>query len=83
METEKNGRKNIGQLKTSSGLFSRTLKSSLETVTSFKPVNFIITAEDEGNIQNPGGQVVLKTNGSKTSSVLGFMLFYFQAGIKT
>jgi hypothetical protein len=64
METEKNGRKNLGQLKTSSGLFSSTLKSSLETVTSFKPVNFIITAEDEGNIQNPGGQVVLETSGS-------------------
>ena len=64
MQTEKNGMKNIGQLKTSSGLFSSTLTSSLETVTSFKPVSFMITAEDEGNIQNPGGQVVLRTNGS-------------------
>ena len=53
METEKNGNKNIGQLKTSSGLFSSTLTSSLETVTSFKPVKFFITAEDEGNVQNP------------------------------
>lgn len=64
METESNGTKNIGQLKTSSGMFSSTLKSSLETVSSFKPVSFMITAEDEGNIQYPRGQVVLRTSGS-------------------
>jgi hypothetical protein len=61
METKQNGIKNIGQLKTSSGLFSKTLKSSLETVTSFKPVSFFITAEDNANIQYPGDQVVLRT----------------------
>ena len=63
METEKNGTKNIGQLKTSSGIFSNMLKSNLETVSAFKPVSFMITAEDEADIQYPGGQVVLKTNG--------------------
>lgn len=62
METENNGRKNIGQLKTSSGLFSNTLKSSLNTVTAFKPTSFFITAEDDANIQYPGGQKVLQTN---------------------
>ena len=61
METEKNGTKNIGQLKTSSGMFSSTLRSSLETVSPFKPVSFMITAEDEGNIEYPGGQTVLST----------------------
>ncbi len=61
METKQNGIKNIGQLKTSSGLFSKTLKSSLETVTSFKPVSFFITAEDNANIQYPSDQVVLRT----------------------
>lgn len=61
MVTEQNGRKNIGQLKTSSGLFSSKLKSSLETVTTFKPTGFFITAEDDANIQYPGGQVVLRT----------------------
>ncbi len=61
METEQNGTKNIGQLKTSSSLFSKTLKSSLETVTSFKPARFFVTAEDNPNIQRPGMQVVLRT----------------------
>jgi hypothetical protein len=61
METEQNGRKNIGQLKTSSGLLSKTLKSSLTTVTPFKPTGFVITAEDDASIQYPGGQVVLST----------------------
>ena len=63
METEKNGTKNIGQLKTSSGMLSSTLRSNLETVSPFKPVSFMITAEDEANVQYPGSQVVLKTNG--------------------
>lgn len=62
METEQNGRKNIGQLKTSSGLFSSALKSSLKTVSSFKPTSFFITAEDHADIQYPGGQEVLRTN---------------------
>jgi hypothetical protein len=61
METKQNGIKNIGQLKTSSGLFSKTLKSSLETVTPFKPARFFVTAEDNANIQQPGTQVVLIT----------------------
>lgn len=61
METGQNGNKNIGQLKTSSGLLSNALKSSLNTVTSFKPTGFFITAEDDADIQYPGGQVVLTT----------------------
>lgn len=62
MATENNGRKNIGQLKTSSGFLSNTLKSSLNTVTAFKPTGFFITAEDDANIQYPGGQTVLETS---------------------
>ncbi|GLU57409.1 hypothetical protein Dfri01_68700 [Dyadobacter frigoris] len=62
VQTEKNGDKNIGQLKTSSSLFSNTLKSSLTTVTSYKPIGFLISAEDDANIQSPGGQVVLRTS---------------------
>ncbi len=61
METEQNGTKNIGQLETSTSLFSKTLKSSLETVTPFKPTRFFVTAEDNANIQQPGPQVVLRT----------------------
>ncbi len=61
METEGNGRKNIGQLNTSSGFLSNTLKSSLSTTSSFKPIGFFITAEDNASVQYPSGQVVLTT----------------------
>ena len=62
MDTEQNGTKNIGQLRTSSGLLSKTLKSSLETVTPFKPRRFFITAEDDANLQYPSGVMVLNTS---------------------
>jgi len=61
METEQNGSKNIGQLKTSSGMLSNTLSSSLKTVATFKPTGFFITAENDANIQYPDGQTVLTT----------------------
>ncbi|MDQ6843443.1 MAG: hypothetical protein M3Z92_03690 [Bacteroidota bacterium] len=62
METSSNGTKNIGSLNTSSSLFSSTLKSSLKTVTPYKPTDFLITAENDKEVQYPNGQVVLKTN---------------------
>lgn len=55
------GIKNIGQLRSSSGLFSKTLKASLETVTSFEPTKVFITAEDDARVQYPGMQLVLTT----------------------
>ena len=60
IETDK-GIKNIGQLKSGSGLFSKALKASLETVTSFKPSRIFITAEDDPALLHPGMQVVLTT----------------------
>jgi hypothetical protein len=62
IETAENGSKNIGSLNTSSSLFSKTLKSSLKTVSPFKPVSLFITAEDNADIQYPGSQVVLMTD---------------------
>jgi hypothetical protein len=62
METEATRIENIGQLNISSGLFSNTRKGSLETVTSYKPSEVFITAEDDSNIQYPGRQVVLRAN---------------------
>lgn len=62
METEQNGTKNLGRLNTSSGLFSGKLRSSLKTVTGFKPTSFFITAEDEISPSYPSGQIVLRTN---------------------
>lgn len=61
IETENNGIKNIGQISSSSGLLSSTLKASLSTVTSFKPRVVFITAEDSGNASYPGGFTVLRT----------------------
>ena len=60
METERNGSKNLGQLKTSSGFLSKTMKSSLNTVSSFKPISFFVTAENDANIQYPG-EVIFRT----------------------
>lgn len=62
METENNGIKNIGQLKSGTGFFSSTLKASFHTVTSFKPERVFLTAENDAAIQSPGSQVVLTTN---------------------
>jgi hypothetical protein len=62
METSESGTKNIGSLNTSSSMLSKTLKSSLKTVSPFKPVGIYITAEDNADIQYPGSQVVLRTN---------------------
>src|SRR6186713_2022056 len=44
METVNNGTLNIGRLSSSHGLFSKAMKGSLETVTPYRPVRFIITA---------------------------------------
>lgn len=62
METASNGTNNIGSLNTSSGLLSGKMKSSLKTVTPYKPTGFFITAEDDANVQYANGQVVLRTN---------------------
>ena len=62
MQTESNGIKNLGQLKSSSGFFSSTKKAALSTVTSFTPNKVFITAEDQVNIPYPTGQPVLTTN---------------------
>ena len=62
METADNGVKNIGQLKTSSGPFSKSLKSSLKTVTPFKPPGFFVTGEESTSVQYPGTLIVMRTN---------------------
>jgi len=59
--TSSNGIKNLGQIKNETGLFSKTLKSELNTATPFEPNSFFITAENKADINYPDGQVVLKT----------------------
>jgi hypothetical protein len=55
--------KNLGQIKTAASLFSRTLKSSFQTVTVHRPVKIFITAEGEATVATPGMQMVLTTDG--------------------
>lgn len=62
METADNRAMNIGKLQTSKGLFSKTRKGELETVASFKPVRFFITAEDTNTPNIPGSEHVLTTS---------------------
>lgn len=62
VETEENGTRNIGQINSASGLFSKALKASLQTSVPFKPTRLFITAEDTGNVEHPGMQVVLQTD---------------------
>lgn len=61
MRTEDNTVRNIGKIKSSSGLLSKTLKGELEATSTSKPTSFFITAENDGNIQYPGNEVILQT----------------------
>lgn len=60
METS-SGTRNLGQLKSSSSLLSSTYRASLKTVSSNKPLRFIVTAEDKADNKEPGTFVVLET----------------------
>jgi hypothetical protein len=62
VETEEKGARNIGQLKTSSSMFSKTRKGSIETVSPYKPVKVFISAEDDAGIEQPGMVIVLTTD---------------------
>lgn len=61
MRTEDNTVKNIGKIKSSSGFLSSTLKGELTATATSKPTSFFITAENDGNVQYPGNEVVLQT----------------------
>lgn len=61
MVTDGQGTKNIGQIQSSSGLFSKSLKATLSTVSVFKPRSFFITAENDPATKFPGTPIVLQT----------------------
>lgn len=61
METEQNPVRNIGMMKSGNNLISKTYKGGLQATSTSKPTSFFITAEDDGNTQYPGNEVVLKT----------------------
>lgn len=62
MVPENNMTKSLGQLKSSTGFLSGTLKGSLKTVTTLKPVRFFITGEDNPSVAYPGTPIVLTTH---------------------
>ncbi len=62
MQTDEGYYKNLGQLESSSASMSTKLKATFETVSAFKPVRILITAEDEGSVQYPGSNLILTTN---------------------
>jgi hypothetical protein len=59
METQNNGTQNLGRLTTSHGLFSKAMKGSLETVTPYTPIRFLVTAEDRADAQYPSSETIL------------------------
>lgn len=62
MITEENITRNIGQISSKSGMLSKQLRASFETVSSFKPIKVFITAEDDASILSPSGQIILTTD---------------------
>lgn len=62
MVTDQDETKNIGQINSSKGFFTKKLKASFETVSSFKPTKIFITAENDPTIQYPAASVVLSTD---------------------
>ena len=67
MKTDQGNTENLGQLKSSSGLFSRQLQASLETVSSYQPVMIYVTTESDININYPGNQIVMTTGEFNTN----------------
>jgi hypothetical protein len=65
VETEEKGAKNIGQMKSSSSLFSKVKKASIKAVSIQKPRRVFISAEDDGSVEAPGTVIVLTTNSFK------------------
>jgi hypothetical protein len=61
METRQGSTENLGQLRSSRGLFSGQRTASLETVSSFQPVRVFVTAESGRNVNYPGKEVIMTT----------------------
>ena len=62
MLTDQGKTENLGQIKSSSGMFSKKLEASMQTSSSYKPAKIFITAEDNTDVQYPSDEVVLTTD---------------------
>jgi hypothetical protein len=65
MENQEGRPKNLGQINSSHETFTRKLKASFQTVSSFKPTKIYITAEDESNVNFPSTMIVLQSKSIK------------------
>lgn len=63
MEGDDNETKNIGQIKSSKSLFSKSLRGSFETVSSVKPKKVFLTAENDPSAQYPDNTDIILTTG--------------------
>lgn len=61
MEAGREPVKKLGQINPSSGLFSKTLKGSLNATSIEEPNHVFITAENNVDVQYPNGDVILTT----------------------
>ena len=61
MVTDQGKTENLGQIKSSSGMFSKKLEASMETSSSYKPAKIFITAEENTEVQYPSDEVILTT----------------------
>ncbi len=62
METDNGNMENLGQVKSTTSLFSKQHKAFLETVSSFKPSKIFITTENDINVRYPDRLVILTTD---------------------
>lgn len=65
MENQEGRPKNLGQINSSHETFTKKLKASFQTVSSFKPTKIYITAEDESNVNFPSSMIVLQSKAIK------------------
>ena len=62
MVTDENLTRNLGQVRTSSSMFSKKLNLNFETKTVFRPVRIFITAENDAVVQFPNSETILTTD---------------------